>query len=281
MPGCSSPPVISASSRKRALLWGSAACDSWISFRATSRFEPAVAGHEHLAQAAASQRPEELEALTIRRNAVECDRLMGSLAQVGLELRGRLDSASTSHCRPGARRWSESRPWRSSARTAPADAVCVQALRAGPRERRCRRMLPDCARDHRGSTPGDARRPTRQRLRSTCRASPDRPGSVATTCRGWPTTSSWCAKRSRPRQISTGSQPSRTKSGGQHRSRACRLSRAEFYPVFAEQKEEARRLETATGTVAAGIRPRKTTEGRSIHYLGGAGRPASLCGRCR
>ena len=37
MPGCSSPPVISASSRNRGRLSGSSACRSWISFRATSR----------------------------------------------------------------------------------------------------------------------------------------------------------------------------------------------------------------------------------------------------
>ena len=37
MPGCSSRPVISASSRKRARLSGSSACSGWISFRATSR----------------------------------------------------------------------------------------------------------------------------------------------------------------------------------------------------------------------------------------------------
>ena len=41
MPGCSSPPVISASSRKRARLSGSSACSGRISFSATSRFSSA------------------------------------------------------------------------------------------------------------------------------------------------------------------------------------------------------------------------------------------------
>src|SRR5262249_2690935 len=38
MPGCSSPPVISASRTKRARLSGWSACRAWIAFSATSRF---------------------------------------------------------------------------------------------------------------------------------------------------------------------------------------------------------------------------------------------------
>jgi len=51
--------------------------------------QPAVASHEHLAQAPARQRPQDLEVLIIGRNPVESDRPLGSIGWFRAELRGR------------------------------------------------------------------------------------------------------------------------------------------------------------------------------------------------
>ena len=75
MPGCSRPPVISASSRNREPAVGSSACRSWISLRATSRLQLLVVGDEDLAQAALGVRPQDAEAHAGRRDCA--DRMAG------------------------------------------------------------------------------------------------------------------------------------------------------------------------------------------------------------
>ena len=62
MLGCSSPPVTSASSRKRARLSGRSAWTSLISFNATSRLSFFVAGYGDFAQRALGVRTEDAEA---------------------------------------------------------------------------------------------------------------------------------------------------------------------------------------------------------------------------
>ena len=61
MPGCSRPPVISASSRNRSRLSGWSAWRSWISLRATWRFSSPSTGDEDGAEAPLGVRPEDAE----------------------------------------------------------------------------------------------------------------------------------------------------------------------------------------------------------------------------
>ena len=90
MPGCSSPPVISASMRNRCRLVGSSAWWSRICLSATSRFSSLIQRDEHRPQPAAGVRPEDAEPLAVagrRADGVGC-RAVG-IAVLGRAVRRR------------------------------------------------------------------------------------------------------------------------------------------------------------------------------------------------